>query len=86
MGKIVWEQKWYLFLMVPFMFIGAVGDFLFPDLIGRVVNAMKTGDKDEVQKQLITWIIIIVIGAIGTMCNSLLSGITAERIGDSLRR
>jgi len=48
LGKIVWEQKWYLFLMVPFMFIGAVGDFLFPDLIGRVVNAMKTGDKDEV--------------------------------------
>lgn len=85
LAKIVWEQKWYLLLMAPFMFLGAVGDFLFPDLIGKVVNAMREGDKDEIHRQLITWIVVIAIGAVGTMCNSVLSGVTAERIGNSLR-
>jgi hypothetical protein len=51
------------------MFLAGLGDFLFPDLIGKVINAMREGDKDEVHKQIITWVIIIAIGAIGTMCN-----------------
>lgn len=86
LGKIIWEQKLLLFFAVPFMFIGGLGDFLFPDLIGRVINAMRDKDPDEVTKQLITWVIIICIGAVGTLCNSVLSGVTAERIGNSLRQ
>jgi hypothetical protein len=35
------------------MFIGGVGDFLFPDLIGKVINAMRDGDKDEVSRQIV---------------------------------
>ena len=84
--KIVWEQKWFLIMMVPFMFMGAVGDFLFPDLIGKVVNAMKEQDKDEIFRQLMIWMVVICVGAVGTMCNSVLSGVTAERIGNSLRQ
>ena len=72
--------------MVPFMFMGAVGDFLFPDLIGKVVNAMKEKDKDEITRQLMIWLVVISVGAVGTMCNSVLSGVTAERIGNSLRQ
>jgi ABC-type multidrug transport system fused ATPase/permease subunit len=68
------------------MFISGVGDFLFPDLIGKVINGMRNGDKEEISRQIVTWIVIIAIGAIGTMCNSMLSGVTAERIGNSLRQ
>ena len=68
------------------MFMGAVGDFLFPDLIGKVVNAMKEKDKDEITRQLMIWLVVISVGAVGTMCNSVLSGVTAERIGNSLRQ
>lgn len=82
----MWEQKWFLITSVPFMFMGAVGDFLFPDLIGKVVNAMKEQDKDEIFNQLMIWLVVICVGAVGTMCNSVLSGVTAERIGNSLRQ
>jgi len=38
------EQKFLIFCASPFMFIGAVGDFMFPDLIGKIVNAMREED------------------------------------------
>jgi len=51
------------------MFIGAVGDFMFPDLIGKILNNMKDGESDELYKNLVTWACVIVIGAVGTFIN-----------------
>jgi len=84
--KIVWKQWWKILLGSPFMFIGAVGEFAFPDLIGRIVNAMKAGDEEMIKGLLITWAIVILIGGIGTMCNSFIFGYVAENIGNDVRK
>lgn len=68
------------------MFIGAVGDFLFPDLIGRIINAMRSEDDDMVRNTLFFWIGVILVGAIGTAINNILFGMVAEKIGDSIRK
>jgi|LauGreDrversion4_2_1035121.scaffolds.fasta_scaffold118210_2 hypothetical protein len=38
--SILWEQKWLLVVAFPFMFLGGITDFLFPDLISNVIDAM----------------------------------------------
>ena len=81
----VWEQKWMLLMAFPFMFLGGITDFLFPDLISNVVDAMSAKDQDEVVYRLQMWLVIIVIGAVSTGLNSILFGITSERLGKSLR-
>lgn len=68
------------------MFIGAIGDFMFPDLIGKIVNAIKESDQEKVTELLVTWCIVIVIGAVGTMINSFVFGLVAERIGNTIRK
>lgn len=80
------KQWFWLLLAFPWMFIGAVGDFAFPDLIGRLMNAIRDGDSDEFRKQMITWVIIIMIGAVGTALTQLLFNIIAERIGNQVRK
>lgn len=65
--KVLWEQKWLIIIGFPFMFLGGIGDFLFPNLIGIVMNAMKDGDKVAVASNLGYWLIIIVVGALSTM-------------------
>lgn len=49
------------------MFLGGIGDFLFPNFIGIILNAMATGDKYAVSSNLGYWLIIITVGAIATM-------------------
>lgn len=75
-----------LFIAFPFMFLGGIGDFLFPNLIGKVINAMKIGDAEGVTNNLVFWIVIILIGAVSTMINGILSGVVSERLGNSLRK
>lgn len=67
------------------MFLGGIGDFLFPNLIGIVMNAMKDGDKVAVASNLGYWLIIIVVGALSTMIQGIMFGVVSERIGNSLR-
>jgi ABC-type multidrug transport system fused ATPase/permease subunit len=74
-----------LLMAFPFMFLGGITDFLFPDLISNVVDAMSAKDQDEVVYRLKMWLVIIVIGAVSTGLNSILFGITSERLGKSLR-
>lgn len=68
------------------MFLGGIGDFLFPDLIGKVVNAMREHDQEAINSSLLTWVVIIIVGSLATMLNSILFGLTAERIGNRLRQ
>jgi len=75
--SIVWEQKWTLILAAPFMFIGGITDFLFPNLIAKVIDAMKDQNKDLVYYNLKVWLVIIAIGAVATMLNSYLFGLTS---------
>ena len=68
------------------MFLGGITDFLFPDIIGRIVNAMKEHNADEVQYWLVFWIVVLMIGAVSTMINSVAFGVISERIGNRLRK
>lgn len=83
--SIVWEQKWILFMATPFMFVGGITDFLFPNLIAQVIDAMKEQDKALVYYNLKVWLVIIAIGAVSTMLNSYLFGLTSQRLGRALR-
>lgn len=67
------------------MFIGGITDFLFPNLIAVVIDSMKEGDKENVYYNLKLWLIIIAVGAIATMLNAYLFGLTSERLGRALR-
>ncbi len=67
------------------MFLGGIGDFLFPNLIGIIMNAMKEGDKTAVTNNIGYWLIIISVGALSTMLQGILFGIVSERIGNNLR-
>lgn len=69
----------------PFMFTGGITDFLFPNLIAQVVDSMKEGDKEGVYHNLQMWLIYIGIGAVSTMLNGYLFGLTSERLGRALR-
>jgi hypothetical protein len=69
MRKVVCDQWFWILIACPWMFIGAVGDFAFPDLIGRLVNSMRDYDENEFKRNMIIWCVIIVIGAVGTALN-----------------
>ena len=84
--SIVGEQWPLLLLGAPFMFIGAIGEFAFPDFIGKIVNAMKDADADKIQELMIQWAVVIVVGALGAFCNAFIFGLVAERIGNSIRK
>lgn len=67
------------------MFLGGITDFLFPDLISKVIDAMQVHDTDEIYYRLKIWVVIITVGACSTAINSVLFGMTSERLGRSLR-
>jgi len=69
MCKIICAQWPWILLACPWMFIGAVGDFAFPDLIGRLVNAMRDYDEDKFKQQMTIWCGVILLGALGTALN-----------------
>ena len=68
------------------MFLSSVGDFMFPNLIGNIVSAMKDHDPNNVRYYLVTWVIVIFVGAFANMFNGIISGYVAERLGNSLRK
>lgn len=68
------------------MFLGGITDFLFPDIIGRIVNAMKEHDAANVSYWLVFWVIVLMIGAVSTMVNSICFAVVSERIGNRLRK
>ena len=39
--NIIWEQKGLILIGFPFLFLSAVGDFMFPDQIGKIVEEMR---------------------------------------------
>jgi ABC-type multidrug transport system fused ATPase/permease subunit len=84
--RILWEQKWLLFLNLPFMFFSSIGDFLFPNFIGNILSNMQVHDADNVRYYLIVWVIVIFVGALSTMANGIISGYISERLGNSLRK
>ena len=69
----------------PFMFLGSITDFFFPNFIGKAINAMKTGSQEDVINNILTWIVFMCIGAVSSLIRDSLFGITSERIGLSLR-
>ena len=37
-------EQWFILLFgFPFMFLGSITDFFFPNFIGKAINAMKSG-------------------------------------------
>lgn len=79
-------EQWPLLLVgFPFMFLGSITDFFFPNFIGKALNAMKLGDQEAVINNVLTWIVFMVIGAVSSLIRDSLFGITSDRIGHSLR-
>jgi len=79
-------EQWYILLFgFPFMFLGSITDFFFPNFIGKAINAMKTGTQEEVINNILTWVVFMCIGAVSSLIRDTLFGITSERIGLSIR-
>lgn len=69
----------------PFMFLGSITDFFFPNFIGKAINAMKSGSQEDVINNILQWIVFMCIGAVSSFIRDSFFGITSERIGRSLR-
>jgi len=80
------KEQWYLILIVlPFMFLGSIGDMAVPLFVGWVVDAMKLEDRGEVQRLIKWWAVFLAAGALCSFANKMLFGYMSERIGRSVR-
>ena len=82
----MWEQKWFLTVGFPFLFLGGLGDFLFPDIVGNTVNAIQAKDQELVAYHLKFWVVVIFIGSASQLISQLAFGYVSCRIGDSMRK
>jgi len=89
-NKLLWEflaeQWWLLLIGLPFMFAGSAQEYLVPDFIGKTLNAMKDGDKDEMKRLIFWWVFTVIVGASCGLIRDIIFGITSQRIGTSLRQ
>ena len=72
-------------LALPLSFLGAIQDFATSHFIGRTIDAMQKEDWDEFKEQLITWIIVVFVGALFSGIRDWLYGLSSEKIGVSIR-
>jgi len=80
------QQWWLLLLAFPFMFLGGLTDFIFPDFIGRVINATKEGNYEMVDEILLYWVACMFASAICGAIRDVLMGVTSQRLGTQVRQ
>ena len=70
---------------MPFMFLGAITDFVFPDVIGRIANALKDKNEPMIDEILWYWMGLMLASGASACVRDVLFGMTSERLGTSLR-
>ena len=85
MLKFVWEQKGWIFLGMPFMFLGSLTDFLFPRFIGQTITALTDKEYDKVDGYIWWFLAIIFASAISSFLRDYIFAIASESLGLSLR-
>ena len=81
----LWEQKYWLLLGLPFMFLGSLTDFLFPNYIGRTITAITKGEYQKVDKYLWQWLCVIIGSSIASFLRDFIFSLASEKLGMSLR-
>jgi ABC-type multidrug transport system fused ATPase/permease subunit len=82
----VGSQWWLLALAFPFMFLGGLTDFIFPDFIGRIINATKDGNMELIDEILLYWVACIAASGICGAIRDILMGYTSQRLGTAVRQ
>ena len=80
------EQKVLMLLGLPFMFLGSITDFVFPDYIGRVADALRAGEWDLLDEIVIWWMACMFTSATCAVLRDVIFGMTSERIGTRIRQ
>jgi ABC-type multidrug transport system fused ATPase/permease subunit len=84
--EFLWEQKWLITLGMPFMFLGSMVNFLFPNFIGQTITALTKGEYDKVNEYIWKFVVIIVATAIASFINNYIFAYASEALGMSLRQ
>ena len=84
--SLICEQWWLFLLGFPFMFAGSLGEFIVPDYVGRVINALTEKDYDKTTTLLYQWMIFLAVGALASLIREIIFGVTSEKLGVSLRK
>lgn len=84
--KFLWEQKGWVLLGMPFMFLGSLTDFLFPNFIGDTISALTAGRYDDVNTYIWKFLVIIVASAICSFIRDFIFAYASESLGMSLRQ
>ena len=85
MCSFIKEQCCLLVVVLPFIFLGSVGDMVVPYFVGKVVDAMRERNDSEVNRLILLWIYFLVGGSVCSFCNKFFFGWMSERIGLSVR-
>jgi len=86
MMQVVWEQKWWLLLGLPFMFLGSLTDFLSPKFLGMTITALTEKQYDKVNDYIWTFLGIILASTICSFLRDYIFAIASEALGLSLRQ
>ena len=83
--QILCEQWWIVALALPLSFLGAMQEFATSHFIGRALDAMRVGDTDELNSQILTWAIVLSVGSLFAGIRDYLYAVSSEKIGSSVR-
>ena len=79
-------DQWYIVVFaLPLSFLGAIQDFGTSHFIGRCIDALNKGEKDEFMSQLYAWLVVIGVGAVASAFRDWLYGLSSEKIGLDIR-
>lgn len=88
--KFLLKESPLLILGFPFMFAGSLADFMIPHYVGLIINDLKDGkmsyEEGGVNRKLVEWIVIVVVGSLCAFLREFIFGVTSERLGTSLRQ
>ena len=88
--KFLFRESPLLILGFPFMFAGSLVDFMIPHYVGLIINDLKDGkisyEEGGVNRKLVEWVFIVVIGSLCAFLREFVFGVTSERLGTNLRQ
>ena len=86
LGKFLCQQWWLLLIAMPFLFLGSITDFFFPDFVGRIVQATIDLEYAEADKILTAWVIFMIVSAVAGAIRDVIMGATSQRLGTAMRQ
>lgn len=75
-----------MILGMPFMFLGSMTDFLFPNFIGKTITALTEQEYDKVDGYIYRFLAVIVATAVSSFIRDYIFAYASESLGLSLRQ